>query len=318
MRLERLLLGRVLLAALTLLLVSVMIFAIVEVLPGDVAHRILGRSATAENLALMREQLHLNDPAVERYFRWLGGVLQGDFGRSLVSDRPVSEILGPRVLNTLLLSGFAFLLYIPMSLAPAIVQAVRRDQPIDHILSIITLGLLSVPDFLLATILLLGFVAWIPLFSATSAVGDSTPFFAYLRALVLPGTTLAIVMAVYAIRMLRDNLIEVLDSDYVRMAELKGLPPRRVVLRHALPNAIVPSLNVTAINIGHLIGGVMIVEKVYAFPGFGSLLVDSIRLLDVAVIEAAVLFASATFIGANLVVDILAILLNPRLRVGSP
>ena len=318
MSVQRLLLRRTLLALLTLLLVSAIIFAIVEVLPSDIAHRILGRDATKESLATVRAQLHLNDPALVRYLRWLGGVLRGDFGKSLVSGRPVSTVLGPRVFNTLMLSSFALLLYAPLSLATAIVQAVRRDRPIDHVLSIVTLVLLSIPDFLLGTVLLLAFVAWIPLFSATSVVGENTAFLPYLRALVLPGTTLAIVMAVYAVRMLRDNLIEVLESDYVRMAELKGLPARRVVLRHALPNSIVPTLNVTALNLGYLIGGVMVVEQVYAFPGFGTMLVDAIRLLDVTVMEAAVLLASAIYIFTNLLVDIVAIMLDPRLRIRSP
>ena len=318
MSLGRLLLGRVLLSVLTLLLVSIIIFTVVEILPGDVAHRMLGRSATEESLAILREQLHLNEPAVERYFLWLGGIVRGDFGSSFISTRPVSEILAPRVFNTLMLSGFAILLYVPLSLIPATIQALNRDKPIDHALSIVTLVLLSIPDFLLATMLLLAFAFWIPLFSATSIVGENTEFLPYLRALVLPGTTLAIVMAIYAVRMLRDNLIEVLDSAYVRMAELKGLPRYLAMIRHALPNALAPSLNVTALNLGYLIGGAMIVEKVFAFPGFGSLLVDSIRLLDVSVVEAAVLIAATVYILANLFADLVSILLNPRLRVDSP
>lgn len=301
-------------ALLTLLLVSVIIFIVVEILPDDVAHRILGRNATEESLAVVRERLHLNDPAIERYFLWLSGALRGDFGNSFISDRPVTDILGPRIFNTLMLSAFALILYVPLSVIPATVQALRQDRPVDHVLSVITLIFLSIPDFLVATLLMLAFVAWIPLFSATSVVGGSTEWLDYLRALVLPGTTLAIVMSVYAVRMLRDNLIEVLQSDYVRMAELKGLSAGEVVVRHALPNSITPTLNVTALNLGYLIGGVMVVEKVYAFPGFGSLLVDSIRLLDVTVIEASVLLASAVYIFANLLVDLLSLALDPRQR----
>jgi peptide/nickel transport system permease protein len=196
------------------------------------------------------------------------------------------------------------------------IQALRRDGPLDHGLSVVTLVLLSTPDFLLGTLLLIAFVITIPIFPAMSLVDQSSGFAQYLRAVALPSVTLAIVMAVYAVRMLRDNLIEVLDSEYVRMAELKGLPRRQVLLRHALPNALVPTLNITALNLAYLIGGVVIVEKVFSYPGFGSLLVDALQLRDLPLIEATVLIAAAVYVGANLLADIGAILLNPRLRTG--
>jgi len=312
----RLVVARVFTAVLTLLLVSAVIFGMIEVLPGDVASRILGRTATPESLAQVRAQLNLNAPAIERYFTWLTGVVQGDFGRALTSQRPIVEILAPRIFNTLVLSGVAFALYLPLALIPAMVQAVNRDRPIDHGFSTITLVLLSTPDFLLGTLLLIGFVVLIPILPATSLVEQSTSFVGWVRALVLPSVTLAIVMAVYAVRMLRDNLIEVLDAEYIRMAELKGLSKRTVLLRHALPNALVPTLNITALNLGYLIGGVVIVEKVFSYPGFGGLLVDSLQLRDIPLIEATVLIAAAVYVGANLLADVGAILLNPRLRKG--
>ena len=310
----RLIVGRTLLSLLTLLLVSGVIFVILEVLPGDVASRILGRDATPETLALVRAQLHLNDPAVERYLRWLGGMASGDFGTALTSSRPITRILAPRIFNTVLLAGYAFLIYLPLAVVPALIQAIRRDRPLDHTLSVVTLVLLSMPDFLIATLLMIGFVVTLPLLPAISLVDRSSSAIQYFRAMTLPDVTLAIVMAVYAVRMLRDNLIEVLGSDYVRMAELKGLPRRAVLLRHALPNALVPTLNVTALNLAYLIGGVVVVEKVFSYPGFGSLLVDSLQLRDVPLIEATVLIAAAVYVGANLLADIGAILLNPRLR----
>jgi peptide/nickel transport system permease protein len=310
----RLVVARVFTAALTLLLVSAIIFAMIEVLPGDVASRILGRSATPESLAQVRAQLNLNAPAIERYFAWLADIVQGDFGLALTSKRPIVQILEPRIVNTLILSGIAFMLYLPLALIPAMLQAVNRDRPIDHGFSTITLVLLSTPDFLLATLLLIAFVVLIPVLPATSLVEPTTSFVGWVRALILPSVTLAIVMAVYAVRMLRDNLIEVLDAEYIRMAELKGLSKRTVLLRHALPNALVPTLNVTALNLGYLIGGVVIVEKVFSYPGFGSLLVDSLQLRDVPLIEATVLIAAAVYVGANLLADVGAILLNPRLR----
>jgi peptide/nickel transport system permease protein len=310
----RMLIGRILLSLMTLLIVSILIFAIIELLPGDVATRILGRDATPEAIAVFREKLRLDDPALLRYLRWLGGILQGDFGNALTSSRPIADIVAPRLFNTLLLSIYAFIIYVPLSLIPALIQASRRDSNVDHAISVINLVFLSIPDFLLGTLLLVAFSVAIPLLPAVSMVDEGTPPLQFLRAMTLPALTLAIAMAIAAVRMLRDNLIEVLDSEYVRMAELKGLPARAVLLRHALPNALVPTLNVTAINLGYLIGGVVIVEKVFSYPGFGRLLVDSLQLRDIPLIEATVLIAAAVYVGANLLADLGAILLNPRLR----
>lgn len=314
MQIARLIVERFVMALFTLLLVSFLIFAVLEILPGDVATRILGRDATPETLATLRERMHLGDPALIRYGRWLGGVAAGDLGTSLVSDRQVTDVIGQRIFNTVLLSIYAFLIYLPLATIPALIQAVRRDRPIDHVLSVVTLVLLSVPDFLLATLLLITFVLYIPILPAMSTVDNTSGALEYLRATTLPALTLAIVMAVYAVRMLRDNLIEVLDADYVRMAELKGVPTARVVWRHALPNALVPTLNVTALNLAYLVGGVVVVEKVFSYPGFGSLLVDALQLRDFPVIEATILIASSVYISANFLADVGAILLNPRLR----
>ena len=316
MTIIRMLGARIVLSVLTLLIVSIIIFALLEVLPGDVASKILGRDATPEALALLRGKLHLNEPAVIRYFSWLGGVLQGDFGKAVTSSRPISEILAPRLFNSALLSLYAFLIYIPLSLIPALIQASRRDRELDHVISVINLVFLSIPDFLLGTCLLVLFSVAIPILPAVSLVDQSSSAMQYLRAMTLPAITLAIAMAIAAVRMLRDNLIEVLDSEYVRMAELKGLPSRAVLLRHALPNALVPTLNVTAINLGYLIGGVVIVEKVFSYPGFGGLLVNSLQYRDIPLIEATVIIAAAVYVGANLLADLGTILLNPRLRRG--
>ena len=316
MNIWRMLGARILLSILTLLLVSIIIFAIIEILPGDVATRILGRDATPQALALLRERLNLDDPSYLRYFRWLAGILQGDFGNALSSSRPITDILGPRLFNSMLLAAYAFLIYIPLALIPALIQAGQRDRKTDHIISVVNLVFLSIPDFLLGTLLLVTFCVAIPILPAISMVDESSSALHYLRAMTLPAVTLAIAMAIPAIRMLRDNLIEVLDSEYVRMAEMKGLPERAVLLRHALPNALVPTLNVTAINLGYLIGGVVIVEKVFSYPGFGRLLVDSLQLRDVPLIEATVVVAAAVYVGANLVADLGSVLLNPRLRSG--
>jgi peptide/nickel transport system permease protein len=312
----KLVIMRVGMAAITLLLVSLIVFSILEILPGDVATRILGRDATPESLDVLRNELGLNRPALSRYLAWLGQLLHGDLGRSLVSNRPVAEILGMRIYNTMLLSLYAFLVYLPLTTIPALLQAIWRDRPIDHVFSIVTLILLSMPDFLLATILLFTFVVVIPVLPAMSLVDESSSAWDYLRAMTLPAVTLAIVMAVYAVRMLRDNLIEVLDSDYIRMAELKGLSAKRVLVRHALPNALSPTLNVTALNLAYLVGGVVVVERVFSYPGFGNLLVDSLQLRDLPVIESTVMIAALVYVLANLLADLTGILLNPRLRTG--
>lgn len=312
----RLIASRLLTATLTLLLVSMAIFVIVELLPGDVATRVLGRDATPETIATYRERLRLDEPAPVRYGAWLGGIVRGDLGVSLISGRSVSDILAPRIRNTLVLSAFAFALYLPLALVPALLQALHHGRATDQWLSVVNLVAVSIPDFLLATLLLIGFAVLLPLFPAMSIVDGSSSLAEFLRASVLPATTLAVVMAAYAIRMLRDNLIEVLEADFIRMAELRGLTRSRVLLRHALPNALVPTLNVTALNLSYLIGGVVVVERVFSFPGFGSLLVDSLTLRDIPLIEASVLIAASVYIGANLLADLGAIALNPKLRHG--
>jgi peptide/nickel transport system permease protein len=310
----RLVLGRTFTSLGTLLLVSIFIFAAVEVLPGDIARQILGRGVSQEQVELFRQQMGFDRPAPERYLNWLGGLLQGDLGHGLVSKQPVLDIVAPRLYNTLLLAAFAFIIYIPLALSFGIVSAVYRGRAPDNVLSMLTLIGLSIPEFVLGTILLIVFAANLRWFPALALIDTARTFGEVIKTLTLPAVTLAVAMAVYAVRMLRDNLIEVLDSDYVRMATLKGLPRYQVVLRHALPNALGPALNVTALNLVYLIGGVVIVERIFAYPGLGSLLVDAISLRDAPLIEAAALLISAFYILANLLADVAVMLLNPRLR----
>ena len=309
-----LILKRIFSALITLLIVSALIYGFLEMLPGDVATRMLGRTATPETLANLREQLGLNEPALKRYFLWLYNIFQGDFGTALTSKRPIAEILAPKIFNTLILSGCAFILYLPLSFITALLQAYYKNKNIDISLSIITLIILSLPDFIIGTIMIIVFVVVFPIFPAISLVGEYSDFSEWFMALVMPSITLALVMSVYAVRMLRDNLIEVLDSEYIFMAKLKGLSKSAVLIKHALPNAIIPTLNVTALNLGFLIGGVVIVEKIFTFPGFGNLLIDSIKFRDLPLVEATILIAAAFYIFANLLTDILSIIFNPKLR----
>ena len=309
-----LILKRIFSALITLLIVSALIYGFLEMLPGDVATRMLGRTATPETLANLREQLGLNEPALKRYFLWLYNIFQGDFGTALTSKRPITEILAPKIFNTLILSGCAFILYLPLSFITALLQAYYKNKNIDISLSIITLIILSLPDFIIGTIMIIVFVVVFPIFPAISLVGEYSDLSEWFMALVMPSITLALVMSVYAVRMLRDNLIEVLDSEYIFMAKLKGLSKSTVLIKHALPNAIIPTLNVTSLNLGFLIGGVVIVEKIFTFPGFGNLLIDSIKFRDLPLVEATILIAAAFYIFANLLTDILSIIFNPRLR----
>jgi peptide/nickel transport system permease protein len=310
----KLILSRIVTGLLTLLAVSCIIFVSTEILPGDVAARALGRFATDQAKQIFRQQLHLDRPVPERYMIWLGGVVRGRFGKSIINQIDVKEVVGPKLFNTFLLGIYALVLYIPLSLVLATLAAVFRDGPIDAAISLLTLVGLSVPEFALATILLIVFAVSLPIFPVLSVVATAKTLPDMIRTLTLPAVTLAVAMSVYAIRMLRDNLIEVLDSEYVRMAVLKGLPKYRVVLWHALPNALVPALNVTALNLAYLIGGVVVVERVFSYDGIGSLLVESVFLRDAPLIEATALLVSAVYILANLFADVMAILLNPRLR----
>jgi peptide/nickel transport system permease protein len=297
-----------------LLAVSALIFFMTEVLPGDVASRILGRNPDPERLAILRAELGLDQPLLRRYLEWMAGILRGDFGTSLISGQPVAETLGRRVLNSVLLGAMALAIYVPLAVLPAIVQAVNRDRPLDQAISALSLAILSIPDFLLATLVLISFVVLLPVAPARSIVEASSTWGQALHAMMLPAATIALVMATYAMRYLRDSLIEVLQTDYIRMARLNGIPQRVLIWRHAMPNALVPFLNVTALNLTYLFGGVVVIEQVFSFPGFGALMVGALLQLDVPMIQATVLIAAAVYILSNLVVDLATLALNPRLR----
>ena len=310
----RLVVQRLVLAVLTLLVVSALVFLFTSVLPGDIAERVLGRESSPEQRQIFRDNLNLDEPVWKRYGIWIADVVRGDLGRSLVNGETVTATIGESAKNTLFLSVFAFLLYVPVTLILATIAALWRGKIADSVISVFTLVGLSLPEFVLGTLLIFGFAVQLELAPALSIVNPGDSLATRLHATVLPAITLMVAMAVYAIRMLRDNLIDVLDSEYVRMATLKGVPRWRVVARHALPNAVGPALNVTALNLTYLIGGIVVVESVFSYPGLGEMLVNSIFVRDVPVVEATALLASAVYIVANLIADVLAMLLNPRLR----
>jgi len=312
-----LILTRVAASALTLVLVSMIVFGAVQGLPGDAAARILGREASETAKERLRQEMNLDAPLVQRYLNWAGGVLQGDLGTSFSGQKPVAEQLLPRLKNTLSLAGIALLLYVPLSILPAMLQARHPDRRLDRALSALTVLILSTPEFLFATLLLFGLAVWLPLFPPIVQLTSGMGWGVWLHALFLPSLTLAILMATYGTRLLRESLIEILQSDHVRLAELKGLSEARILWRHVLPNALIPWMNATALNVAFMIGGVVVVEKVFGFPGFGSMLVDALQMRDLPVISAGVLVAAALFVLVNLAADLGAMLVNPRLRVSA-
>lgn len=314
MSFARLILSRLLASVLTLILVSVVVFTAVQGLPGDAAARILGREASDEAKDRLRAELNLDGPLVERYLHWSGEALRGEFGTSFASRQPVAGYLGPRLANTLALSVLALLFYIPFSILPAIAQARRPDSLLDRSITVTTVVILSAPEFLSATLMLFAFAVIWPLFPPVVQLTDGMGWPAYVHALLLPALTLGLLLATYGVRLLRESLLEIYRSDFVRMAEFKGLTDRRILWRHVLPNALIPWMNATALNIAFMIGGVVVVEKVFAFPGFGSALVDALQLRDLPVITAGVMVAAAIFILVNLLADIGALVANPRLR----
>jgi peptide/nickel transport system permease protein len=310
----RLVLVRIGTSVATLLAVSMLVFVAVELLPGDVALRILGQFSTAEQRQLFRQRLRLDLPPPVRYAEWLLHAVRGDFGYSLANQRPVSSVVLDRLRGTVLLALYALVLYVPVTLVLAVLGAVYRGRAVDALVSVITLISFSLPEFVTGPLLIIVFAVGMSWFPAMSLIQQAKNPLEFIQAATLPAVALTLRMAAYGIRMLRENLIEVLGSDYVNMAILHGLPRYRVVLRHALPNALGPALNITAINLAYAIGGVVVVESVFAYPGLGRLLVDALTLRDVPVIEASILLIAAVYILGNLAADLGSLLLNPRLR----
>lgn len=314
----KLILIRVGLGILTLFLVSVVVFAATQALPGDTARAILGKeAANVDRYEALREQLGLNEPIAQQYLGWLGGVVTGDLGNSLVQDEPVTELLSRRVQNTAVLVFLAALVSIPLSLLLGSITALRRDSKFDVSVSIGSLSLAALPEFVIGIVLVLLFATqifnWLP---AVSRVDPGVPIYQQLELFILPALTLTLAVAPYITRILRASTIEVLESEYVMMARLKGLPERLVLNRHAVPNALAPALQVTALNLAWLAGGVVVVEYLFAFPGIGSALVDAVANRDMPMVQAICILIAAVYVLANLTADILTILVSPRLRTG--
>ncbi len=309
-----LILRRLGLGLVTLLVVSVLIFFAVELLPGDIAQAVLGQAATEETVAAMREQLGLDRPAPVRYLEWLGGAVRGDFGVSLVSGDRVSDAIGERFINTLFLATYAAVIAVPISIILGVLVALLRNSVFDRVANVLTLTSISSPEFFLGYILILYLAVRTNMFPAIASLSSDMTFPELLHRTFLPALTLVLVVTAHMMRMTRAAIINLLASPYIEMARLKGTPPWKVIVRHALPNAWAPIINVVALNLAYLITGVVLVEVVFVYPGVGQLLVDAVAKRDFPIVQACCLIFAATFILLNLAADVGAILTNPRLR----
>ncbi|MEM7527448.1 MAG: ABC transporter permease [Pseudomonadota bacterium] len=304
--------SRVALGLLTLFIISLIIFGALELLPGDLAEEILGQSATPETVAAFRKELGLDLPAHVRYFDWLGGAAIGDFGNSLANGRPVSELIAARLGNTLFLAVYAALIAVPLSLMLGILAALYRNSLYDRFVNVFTLTSISFPEFFVAYILIY-WLAQSGLFPSMSNISPDMGLFERLYRGFLPALTLTLVVTAHMMRMTRAAIINLLASPYIEMARLKGLRPSRIILQHALPNALAPIINVIALNLAYLITGVVVVEVVFVYPGMGQLMVDSVAKRDVTVVQACALIFALAYVALNLLADILSTLSNPRL-----
>lgn len=298
----------------TLLAVSILIFALTQALPGDLAERILGKEATPEQIALLRGQLGLDNPAYEQYFSWLGGVLRGDFGYSAILDQPVASAIGSRIRNSLLIAVPAAVVAIPLGMFIGIVSAIRRNGVADSILSGLTLVIFALPEFVVGSALALLLALQFPLFPAVTTAPQSAPLSDLLPSLPLPALTLVLAVMPYVARIMRSSLIDSLGSDPVLYANLRGVSRRRVILCHALPGALQPTIHAAALSIGSLLGSIVVVEAVFNYPGIGTLMVSSVTNHDVPTVQALALLSALIWITLNVGADLIGRLVNPRLR----
>lgn len=299
---------------LTLWLVSVLVFAGTEILPGDVAAAILGQNATPESLATLRAELGLNAPAVHRYGEWLLGILQGDLGMSLANRQPVAELLWPRFGNTMALAAYAAVVAVPLAVSLGILSAALRGSVFDRATNVIALATVSLPEYFLGLLLILFVSVRTNLLPSLADTYDGMGLLAWFRATTLPMIVLTLVTVAQIMRMTRTTVLGVMDQPYIETAYLKGLRNRRVVLRHATPNAAAPIINIVAFNIAYLITGVVLVEAVFNYNGLGRFMVDAVSKRDLPMVQAAAMVFAAAYVLLNMIADIAAIALNPRLR----
>jgi peptide/nickel transport system permease protein len=311
---KRFLARRLILAVFTLFMLTLLVFFATHLLPGDVAKKILGAFADADAIKAKNHELGMDRPIPVQYFSWIGDTLRGDLGKSLLYDVPVTEKLSEAIPKSLKLAIFAFILVVPASIFGGVLAALRRGRPIDRIITIGGLSAAVIPEFVWAVFFILIFgvkLKWLPV-SATAPDGAS--IITQYRYLILPAMCLVMVLFGYIARITRAGVVEALDSDYTRTARLKGLPNRVVVNKHVLRNALVPTIAVTATQIGYLIGGLVAVELAFNYRGFGLLLLESVRQRDFPLLQACVLITGTVFVITTLLADVIYTILNPRIR----
>lgn len=301
----------------TLILASLIIFSITQLLPGDVARIILGQFATERAVENLREELGLNRPLHIQYIDWAGGFVRGDWGNSLVSRLPVRPIVMQRLGNSAMLAGLALLIYVPLGIFFGVIAALKKDKLPDQLITGVSMAFVGLPEFvsglLLITFLAIG-LEWFP---ANSSINPETTFRDALPYLILPAITVSLTGLGYIARMTRSGTIDVLKTDYIRAADLKGLPAGQVLFKHVLRNSLLPTVTVVAMGIGWLLGGLIVTEAVYGYPGLGRLIVYSIQRQDLPLIQACSMIIVAIYSISNLAADIIYGLLNPRIRVGE-
>jgi peptide/nickel transport system permease protein len=305
---------RLFLAVVTLFIISLIVFIGVEALPGDTATAYLGQMATDESLESLREEFGLNDPLHERYFAWLSGIVRGDLGESMVKRKPVVELIGNRFRNTVVLAFAAALVGIPLAIVLGVIAGLMRDKWPDVFVSTTSIVGMTLPGFVTATILIYVFAIRLEWFPAITLVPSDVPVIELLPTIVLPIITLTLIMVAHILRLVRTNMIDVMTSDYVQMAKLKGVPYWQIVFKHALPNAMLPTINVVALTLAWLLGGVAIIETVFNYPGIGKLMIAAITDRDFALVQGIAIILAVIYIALNLIADLLALVLNPKLR----
>lgn len=311
--------GRRLAAGVVLLfVVSILVFAATNVLPGDAASAILGRQATPASLAALREELGLDRSLSRQYLDWIGGVLQGDLGGSYAArGQPVWGLIRTDIVNTLAVALYTLVLLAPLSLALGVLAGVRAGRPADHLVSGLTLGIIAVPEFVIGSVLVLLFAVSWKVLPAVSLLPPGSSAFTNIELVVLPILTLTLAGLAYMARIVRAGVIEVMGSEYVEMARLNGAPEGRILRKHVLRNALAPSVQAFALTLQWLVGGVLIVETLFSYPGVGKALVDAVFQRDLPTVQAVGLLVAAVYIVVNIVADLVVVLLVPRLRTAQ-
>jgi peptide/nickel transport system permease protein len=309
---------RLLLMIPTLILVSILIFALAEVfVPGSVGRSILGPYATEEQVQLLNEKLGADRPIVVRYLSWAGGFVTGDWGESALLKVPVRPLVMDAFWHSLLLAGFALVLIVPTSIALGVFAGLRRDSVLDRTITVSSLSMTVIPEFVSGVVLLYVFAVWLKWLPVSALPPDGAPFYERLYYLILPAIPLMFLELGYIARMARVGTVQVLSMPYVRTAVLKGVPRSRVVFGHVLRNAMVPTVTVIGSQVGWLLGGLVVVEKLFNYPGIGRLMVEAALAHDIPLLEASVLLVAVVYMLANLIADIVVALLNPRIRMGG-